>query len=130
MYIKLSITLTMLSAIFKDYSELMTTVSISETRQQLGTFLNRVTKDKEDVIIQNRGQSEAVIIPFADYALLQEARERKRRQKAVAELKRIAAEVGAKNQEMTTAEADAISDEISREAIGRLVNQSKVAFGE
>ncbi len=108
----------------------MTTVSVSETRQQLSTFLNRVKKDKEDVIIQNRGQSEAVIIPFADYALLQEARERRRRQEAVAQLKRIAAMVGTRNQEMTSEEAAVIGDEISRESIRSLINQGKVKFGE
>ncbi|GAB4148314.1 MAG: hypothetical protein Fur0021_08010 [Candidatus Promineifilaceae bacterium] len=71
-----------------------------------------------------------VLIPFADYGLLQEARERQRRQQAIAELKQIAAEVGAKNQDMTTIEAASISDEISREAIDNLVSQGKVVFTE
>jgi prevent-host-death family protein len=108
----------------------MTTASISETRQQLSVFLNQVKRNREDVIIQNRGEAEAVIIPFTDYDLLQEARERRRRQQVIAELKQIAQEVGARNQEMTTAEAAEISDEISREAINNLINQGKVVFEE
>lgn len=108
----------------------MTTASVSETRQQLSAFLNRVKRKREDVIIQNRGQSEAVIIPFADYDLLQEARERRRRQQAVAELKQIALEVGAKNEDLSADQAASISDEISRDAIDSLINQGKVTFEE
>lgn len=48
------------------------TVSVSETRQQLSAFLNWVKENRQDVVIQNRGQAEAVIIPYDDYALLQE----------------------------------------------------------
>ncbi len=96
------------------------TVSVSETRQQLSAFLNSVREKRQDVVIQNRGQAEAVIIPYADYALLQEARERRRRQAALDELQQIAQEVQARNASITAVAADELADEIVREAIENL----------
>lgn len=96
------------------------TVSVSETRQQLSAFLNWVKENRQDLVIQNRGQAEAVIIPYDDYALLQEARERQRRQAALDELQQIAQAVQARNTHMRAEEADEAADEIVREAIENL----------
>ncbi|MDA0242422.1 MAG: type II toxin-antitoxin system Phd/YefM family antitoxin [Chloroflexi bacterium] len=98
----------------------MKTASISQTRQNLSNFLNLVKDNQQDIIIQNRGEAEAVMIPFADYALLQEARERKRRQQAIAELRQIAQMVGERNASLSTEDAQKIADEITREAIHNL----------
>ncbi len=96
------------------------TVSVSETRQQLSSFLNWIRDNQNDVVIQNRGQAEAVIIPYEDYALLQDAREQRRRQMALDELRQIALAVSANNEQMTAVEADELADEIVREAIENL----------
>ena len=108
----------------------MKTASVSETRQQLSSFLNLVKGEQEDVVIQNRGRAEAVLIPFTDYELLQKARERRRRRQAIEELERIALEVGGRNKDMSREEAEKIADEITREAIDNLVKQGKVKFQE
>ena len=106
----------------------MKTASVSETRQKLSSFLNWIKNSQNDVVIQNRGQAEAVIIPFTDYDLLQEARERRRRQQAVGELRQIAQEVSARNNRMTQDEAQEIADAITDEAINNLVNKGQVIF--
>lgn len=98
----------------------MKTASISQTRQNLSNFLTLVKDNQQDIIIQNRGEAEAVMIPFADYGLLQEARERKRRQQAIAELRQIAQMVGERNASLSTEDAQKIADEITREAIHNL----------
>jgi prevent-host-death family protein len=106
----------------------MKSASVSQTRQQLSTLLKQMKKSREDIVIQNRGQSEAVIIPFADYDLLQEAREKRRRQQAIAELHQIAREIEAKNEPLTDKEVKSLADEIAREAVESLKNQGKVVF--
>ena len=108
----------------------MKTASVSETRQKLSSFLNWIKNSQNDVVIQNRGQAEAVIIPFTDYDLLQEARERRRRKQAVDELRQIAQEVSAGNNRMTQDEAQDIADAITDEAINNLVNKGQVIFQE
>jgi prevent-host-death family protein len=108
----------------------MKTVSVSETRQQLSSFLNWIKNNQNDVVIQNRGQAEAVLIPYADYELLQDARERRRRQQALDELRRIALAVNADNEQMSAAEAEEIAEEIVAEAVNNLQQQGKVTFQE
>ena len=97
----------------------MRTASVSETRQQLSSFLNWIKGNRKDVVIENRGQAEAVIIPFADYDLLQEARERRRRQQAVAALKQIALEVSGRNEAMSEAEMEACNCEALTKVVVR-----------
>ena len=80
------------------------------------------------MVIQNRGQAEVVIIPFADYELLQEARERHRRQQAIAILKQIALEAGSRNEAMRLDDAQKIADDITAEAVKNLAQQGKVQF--
>ncbi|MBE2223325.1 MAG: type II toxin-antitoxin system Phd/YefM family antitoxin [Anaerolineae bacterium] len=104
------------------------TASVSETRQQLSVFLNWIKDSQEDVVIQNRGAAEAVLIPIADYELLQEARERQRRQHAIAELRKIAQDIGARNPQLSQAEADDIANEVMAETIDNLRQQGKVNF--
>lgn len=106
----------------------MKSASVSETRQQLSALLNQVKKSHEDVIIQNRGQAEAVIIPFADYELLQAAREKRRRQQAIAELHQIARKIEAQNETISEQKADTIAEEVVTETIKSLIDQKKVAF--
>ena len=115
----------------------MKTASVSETRQKLSSLLNWIKNSQNDVVIQNRGQAEAVIIPFTDYELLQEARERRRRQQAVDELRQIAQEVNARNNRtkcrkprLTQDEGQEIADAITDEAINSLVNKGQVIFQE
>ena len=106
------------------------TVSVSEIRQQLSSFLNWVKTNQRDVVIQNRGRAEAVIIPIADYELLQEARQRRIRQQAVDELRQIAQAVGAANEGLSADEAQEIAAEVVSEAVGALRQQNKVVFQE
>ncbi len=106
----------------------MKTASVTETRQNLSSFLAWIKRNQNDVVIQNRGHAEVVMIPIDDYALLQEARERRRRAQAVQELKKIAQEIGARNEEMSEDQALETADQISREAIDNLVRKGKVTF--
>lgn len=106
----------------------MKTVSVSEAREQFSSFINWTEQNQDDVIIQNRGQAKAVLIPYDDYRLLQTAREQQRKLDAIAELKQIAQEVRSRNPIMTPSEADEIADQITREAIDNLVTKGKVIF--
>ncbi len=106
----------------------MKTLSITETREQLSTVIQSVKND--DVVIQNRGRSKAVIIPFSDYELLREAREKERVKKAVEELRQLASEVSANFSDMTDEEIDEISKEVVRESIAALEAKGKITFSK
>ncbi len=87
-------------------------------------------KDKDDVVIQNRGRPEAVIISYEDYEILQEARENERRKKAIQALQQIAEEVGNRNTSLSEKESEKLADEITREAVDGLVKKGTVRFQE
>jgi prevent-host-death family protein len=108
----------------------MKAVSVSEAREQFSSFINWTAQNQDDVIIQNRGQAKAVLIPYADYRLLQIAREQQRQKEAIEELKQIAQAVRSRNQMMTPGEAERVADEVTREAIDGLMAQGKVVFEE
>ena len=108
----------------------MKIASVSETRQQLSSFLNLVKGRQEDVVIQNRGKAEAVLIPYADYELLQAARTKRRRQQALEELRQIALEINERNKDMSQEEVERLADEIADEVIENLVKKGKVTFQE
>lgn len=103
-------------------------VSISQAREQLSAVLRWTRENSDDIIIENRGRAEAVIIPVKDYELLQAARERQRRSELMGQLTALAEEVRSQNSEISQAEADAIGDEISRDAVQSLVDKGKIRF--
>ncbi len=98
--------------------DIMKRTSISETRKQLSNHLKWVSQTGEDVIIHNRGEDEAVIISMESYQLLEEARERRRQREALDRLK-VIAEKNRAAYEISREEAEAVADEITREAIKR-----------
>ena len=96
----------------------MKTATINQTQQNLTTYVDWVIRQGQDVVIQNQGQDEVVLIPFADYGLLQEARARKRRQETAAALRQLVE--GQEATAVSEAEAWAWADQITREAIHTL----------
>jgi prevent-host-death family protein len=107
----------------------MKKVSISEAREQFSAVVKLAKQGKDDVVIQNRGQPEAVIISYSDYEMLLQARENERVKKAIQALQQIADEVGDSTQ-MTKQEADRLADEITREAVDNMVEKGIVSFRE
>ena len=106
----------------------MKNISISEAREQFSAVVKLAKQGKQDVVIENRGRPEAVIIPYSDYEVLQQARENERRKKAIQALQRIADEVGSRNKDMSEEEANGLADEITREAIDSMVKKGTVRF--
>ena len=108
----------------------MKTISVSDGRKQFSSVINWAEQNQDDVIVQSRGQSKVVIIPFVDYALLQEARERTRKREAIEELRAIAQRIRVANPDITANEADRIGKDVTREAIENLVKKGEVIFEE
>ena len=106
------------------------TVSVSEAREQLSSFVRWSNTNQDYVIIKVRGRAEAVLIPYDDLEVLEAAREAERRRQALATLEALAAEVSSRNQELTDAEVDEIAEEISRDAVQGLVDSGKIKFND
>ena len=109
----------------------MKTISISEAREQLSSLIKIAKDGEDDVVIQNRGRPEVVVISYADYELLKKARENERRKEAIEALRNIACEVGDRNREIVDEqEIEEVADSITREAINTLAQKGDVSVQE
>jgi prevent-host-death family protein len=103
----------------------MKTVSATEAKNRLGTFLGEVSRGENDVIIESHGKPTAVLLSYEAYRQLRELQDRQRRQEAMAAIWRLREEVRAKNQDLTEEEADAIAEDVGREAIANVIARAR-----
>ena len=104
------------------------TVSASEAKNEFGGIMAWAQKNKDDVIVENRGQPNAVIMSFEAYKQVLELREKARREDALARLERLRARVRARNQDLTDRQAEAIAGELSREAVEKMIQKGKISY--
>jgi prevent-host-death family protein len=99
----------------------MKTVSATEAKNRLGAFLGEVSRGEGDVVIESHGKPTAVLVSYDDYRALREAQDEQRRREAMEGLRRLRDEVRARNQDLSEEEADAIAEDVGREAIARVM---------
>lgn len=76
-------------------------------------------------MIESHGKPTAVLISYEVYRELREARDQQRRQEAMNALWRLRDEVRARNQDLTEKEADAIAEDVGREAIANVMARAR-----
>ena len=108
----------------------MRTVSVSQAREQLSSFVNWSKENKDYVIIEVRGKAEAVVIPYADFDILQEILQQKQRREAIAKLQALSGEISKRTSELNETNVDELADEISKEAVASLARKGKIRFGK
>ena len=104
------------------------TVSATEAKYKLGGIMAWAQENKDDVIIESHGRPNVVIVSFEEYQRILNWRERARREDALARLERLRKRVSARNQDLSDEEAEAIADELSREAVNSLIQKGKISY--
>jgi prevent-host-death family protein len=104
------------------------TVSTAEAATQLGALIENVTEHGDEVIIERQGKTGAVLISADEYEALREQRGRLRRLEAVRRIEELRERVSARNADMTLEEAEAFAEDLTQEAIRRLVERGEVSF--
>lgn len=104
------------------------TVSASEAKNRLGSLMQWAIKNRDEVVIESRGEPTAVIMPYREYETVTELRERDRRARALAQLEELRKRVQARNQDLTEEAATELADRVTREAVKNLVAEGKVRF--
>jgi prevent-host-death family protein len=108
----------------------MKTISATEAKNRLGSFLGAVSRGGDEIVIESHGKPTAVLISYDVYREFREMQDRQRRQEAIDALWRLRDEVQAKNRDLTAEEADAIADEIADEAMSRVVARARLRWAE
>lgn len=104
------------------------TVSASEAKNRLGAIIGWVLQNKDEVIVESRGEPKVVVVPFSEYEQMKEIKEQVRRREALAKLEKLREKVRARNQDLTGQEADALADRFSREVIEDMAKEGKIKF--
>lgn len=103
-------------------------VSASEAKNRLGSIIDWVTENQEEMIVENRGEPTAVIISIAEYQQMQELKEKARRSEALGQMRKLRDSVMARNRDLGAEEADSLADRFSREVVRDMAEEGKVRF--
>lgn len=104
------------------------TISASEAKNRLGSVVSWVLENQDEVIVESRGAPTVVIMTYKEYEEIKALKERERRQQALERLRKLRADVRARNQDLTDEEADALADRFVRDVIDDMVNEGKIRF--
>ncbi len=109
------------------------TVSAKEAKNRLGTVIEWVVENGDEVVIESRGKPTVVVMSYAEYEQVLKMRadrqEQARRRAALARLEHLREQVQAGNPSITEEEALALGDKLTREAIDGLARKGQVRFG-
>ena len=103
-------------------------VSATKAKTQFGAIADWTVENKDEVIVESRGQPKVAIIPFEEYERLARLREEARRRAALSRLERLREQVQARNQDLDEKTADSLTDRFTREVIADLVKEGKVKY--
>jgi len=104
------------------------TVTATEAKAKLGELMRWAVAGGDEVIVESHGAPQVVLVPYSQYQELQQLKERARREAALAQLRELALEVQARNQDLTEDEAARLADELTREAIEGLAARGSIRF--
>ena len=106
------------------------TVSATEAKNRLGSLMQWVVEQQDEVIVENHGAPNVVIMTVAEYEKLQALKEKARREEVLREIRALREQVLARNRDLTPEEADELADRFSREFVEDLVKEGKIRFAE
>lgn len=104
------------------------TISVSEAKNQLSAVLDWAVENGDGVVIESRGEPKVAILSYAEYQEFLTLREQARRKEAFRRLEELAETIRARNADLTPDEAEELADEISRDAIQRMIDKGEVVF--
>ena len=103
-------------------------VSTSEAKAKLSSFVQQVVGNREEVVIENRGAPQAVLISYGTYEQFSIWREQNRRQRALEELQELADSIQSGNQDLSESETDQMADRLSRDVINEMIADGKISY--
>jgi prevent-host-death family protein len=106
------------------------TISATEAKVNFGAVTQRVIDDGEPVVVENHGQPRVAIVPVENLDRLAELEKQERQRVALARIRTLQEKIAARNQDLTSEEADAIADQLTRAALDSLIAKGTLRFEE
>jgi prevent-host-death family protein len=106
----------------------MLKITATEAKNTLGSILDRVQSGDEAVVIERHGRPEAVVIGYEHYEVIQAMLRKDRTEKTWRDLRKRAAALRERNQDLSEEEVETLADEISRETVAHLIAERKSEY--
>jgi len=97
------------------------TISATQAKTGFGALVESIARGEGDVIVENRGAAQVVILSASRYQKLEQLEVENRRNEAVKALRRLRTEIQAQNPDMTEALADDIAQRASNDIAEAIV---------
>lgn len=104
------------------------TVSATEAKNRLGSLIDWVLRNKDEVVVESRGEPKVVVMSFGEYKRIRDEKEQLRRREALESLRRLRKRVQERNRDLSPEEADAIADRFAREIVQDMAREGKIRF--
>lgn len=106
------------------------TISATEAKVNFGAVTQQVIDDGEPVVVENHGRPSVAIVPVQQLERLAELEELERRRLVLERMRKLRVRVRARNQDLTSEQAEQIADEIVRDAVDALFAKGIVRYTE
>lgn len=103
-------------------------VSVTEAKAKLSSLVSWTKKNKDTVVIQSRGNPQALIIPYVYAEDVEKLIADKRREEAIDRLYQVAAEVRERNKDLSEKDVEELADRVVREVIDDMVEDGSIVF--
>jgi prevent-host-death family protein len=104
-------------------------VSASDAKNKLGTLLAHVAETGEAVVIERQGKPRAAIISIEEYRQFRALQQEARRKEAGEALRRLRAEISARNKDMTEEEIEKFAQRFRDEVMESVVEKYGITTG-
>jgi prevent-host-death family protein len=104
------------------------TISASEAKNRLGALIGWVLENRDEVIVESRGEPKVVLMPYGEYEEIQKIKEQVRRRQALAKLEKLRDRVRQRNEKLKEEEAQALADRFTREVVAEMIKEGKIQF--
>ena len=106
------------------------TISATQAKSHFGAIVESIKSGEGDVIIENRGEPQIVMLPVSEYEELAGLRDEKRRSDALARLNALREEISSQNADLTEEGARAFIKEAVDDAMESLIATGKIRYKE
>jgi prevent-host-death family protein len=100
------------------------TISATEAKVNFGAVTQQVIDDGEPVVVENHGQPRVAIVPVQQLDRLAALEEQERRRVWLERARALRSRVLEKNADLTPEQAEQIADEIVRDAVDAIYEQT------
>ncbi len=106
------------------------TISATQAKTGFGALVESIARGEGDVIVENRGAAQVVILSASRYQKLEQLEDENRRNEAVKTLRRLRTEISVQNADLSQEEATAFAKKLVDDTMDSMFASGKLRYKE